>query len=276
MLKIARIVFEDEQILVIDKPAGMVVNRSGTNKEETLQDQLAQYFNLGGDLGIGDRAGIVHRLDRETSGLIVVAKTQKAFDELQAQFKGRAVEKVYVALVHGFVKDSEGSVEARIERIAKFGKFGLADRRSVAGREAKTDYEVIDRYYFQDDKFEEILVLAGQNPARQGSALTKSRLNYLKKHARNYSFLRVYPRTGRTHQIRVHLKSIGHPPVSDLIYTPRKLLKFDLMWCPRLFLHAWRLVFVHPETCKQVKLESDLPNDLKRAILNLDRLTTNA
>src|SRR3990170_6415133 len=95
------IVFEDSEILVVDKPAGLVVNRSETVKEETLQDLLSEYFNLGSSLGIGDRAGIVHRLDRETSGLLIVAKTKIAFENLQDQFRERKVEKEYVCLAHG-------------------------------------------------------------------------------------------------------------------------------------------------------------------------------
>ena len=265
MLKTARIVFEDQWIMVVDKKAGVVVNRSQTIREETLQDDLSDYFGLsGGDLGIGERAGIVHRLDRETSGLMVVAKTQGAFEDLQAQFKGRQVEKVYLALVHGQVREDWGAVEAKIARVGSFGKFGVVDRRSE-GREARTEFEVQGRYVMPEE------VMTGLF-SDQGTTLGRNRVNYLKRHARSYALLKVYPRTGRTHQVRVHLKSIGHPPVSDLIYTPPRLIKFDLLWCPRLFLHAWRLVFIHPEKRKQVELESDLPNELKRAILNLDAI----
>src|SRR3990167_2002143 len=103
-------IFEDERILVVDKPAGLVVNRSKTLNEETLQDQLADYFHLGKNLGIGDRAGIVHRLDRETSGILLIAKTQMAFDILQAQFRQRSIKKEYTALVHGRVSDQSGSI----------------------------------------------------------------------------------------------------------------------------------------------------------------------
>src|SRR3989338_270989 len=141
-LMLFKVIFEDEQILVVDKPAGLVVNRSETNRQETLQDQLVDYFKLGHDLGIGDRAGIVHRLDRETSGVLVVAKTQKAFDFLQKQFKDRKIKKEYVALVHGFVKEKTGSVVGDIGRIGRFGKFGVVDE----GRESRTDYEVQEYY----------------------------------------------------------------------------------------------------------------------------------
>src|SRR3990167_11123194 len=108
------VVFEDSEILVLDKPAGLVVNRSQTLKEETFQDLLSKYFNLGSSLGIGDRAGIVHRLDRETSGLLLVAKTQKSFENLQDQFKERKVEKEYTCLAHGEINQDSGVIEGDI------------------------------------------------------------------------------------------------------------------------------------------------------------------
>lgn len=271
-LKAAEIVFEDKWILVVDKRSGVVVNRAQTVQGLTLQDDLAGYFGLtDGDLGIGDRAGIVHRLDRETSGLLVVAKTKGAFENLQAQFKARQVEKEYMALVHGNVTKDEGIIEGLIARVGSFGKFGVVDRRTPGGRLARTDFKVKGRYIMSGQ------VMAGlrsRSRLLQGETLQKSRIRYLERHATDYTLLVVYPKTGRTHQVRVHLKSLGHPLVSDLIYTPRKLLKFDLLWCPRLFLHAASLAFVHPKTRKRVELDSDLPNDLKNAILNLDRLTT--
>lgn len=266
MLRTAKVIFEDESIMVVDKKAGVVVNRSQTTKETTLQDDLLNYFRLRSDLyigqGIGDRAGIVHRLDRETSGLILVAKTQKAFENLQAQFKNRQVEKEYVALVHGNVRADQGSIDVRIARMGKFGKFGLADRRLADGRQAVTDYLVEGRYSLDTR-------LDTRSHAVLGETLTKSRVNYLKKHAVDYTLLSVFPKTGRTHQIRVHLKSIGHPIVADLIYGPAKLIKFDLLWCPRLFLHASKLAFFHPKTKKQVKLSVNLPEELEKALRHL-------
>ncbi|OGD94114.1 hypothetical protein A2697_03860 [Candidatus Curtissbacteria bacterium RIFCSPHIGHO2_01_FULL_41_44] len=277
MLKRASIVFEDGQILVVEKLAGLVVNRSETIREETLQDQLAGYFHLKpGDSGIGDRAGIVHRLDRETSGLLLVAKTQEAFDFLQGEFKERRVEKEYMALVHGLIKEESGVIESKIGRIGKFGKFGVAQTRFVASipnrvwngvgskaREARTEYRMVS--YFQHKFFR------GPTPEGVGplEGMTKSRINYLEKHATFYTLLKVFPKTGRTHQIRVHLKSIGHPIVSDLIYCPRKLIKFDLLWCPRLFLHAAFLAFRHPKTKKEIAFTLDLPKDLKNAMIFL-------
>ena len=253
------VVFEDSEILVLDKPTGLVVNRSQTLGEETLQDLLSKYFNLGSSLGIGDRAGIVHRLDRETSGLLLVAKTQKSFENLQDQFKERKVEKEYVCLVHGEVSKKTGVIEADVARIGKFGKFGIVKE----GRESRTEFKVIEKYEFREKLFDELLL----------KVQTKSRINYLTKQAKKYTLLNLFPKTGRTHQIRVHVKSIGHPAISDLIYTPKKLLKFDLLWCPRLFLHASSLRFIHPKTKNTVLFGSDLPKDLKDAILNLEKVS---
>lgn len=261
MLKSAKIVFEDEWILVVNKPAGLVVNRSQTNREDTLQDELSDYLDLGSSLGIGDRAGIVHRLDRETSGLLVVAKKQKAFDDLQAQFKAREVKKEYIALVHGLIKDESGTVESKIARVGKFGKFGVVEHRSVEGREAKTDFTVTHSYTINDENF--------NNLADSRGEISKHRKRYLDANARDYSLLQVFPKTGRTHQIRVHLKYIGHPLVSDLIYGPGKLIKFDLQWCPRLFLHASSLEFSHPKAGKRMTFIADLPQDLKYALRSL-------
>src|SRR3989304_4955360 len=272
-----KIIFEDEQILVVDKPAGLVVNRSQTNKGETLQDQLSDYFKLGHDLGIGDRAGIVHRLDRETSGVLVVAKTQKSFDSLQKQFKERKVKKEYVALVHGLVKGRIGSIAGDVGRIGRFGKFGVVDE----GRESRTDYEV--QKYYQHH----LLWVRPLLGVELLQALTKSRVRYLQNHAKDYTLLRLFPKTGRTHQVRVHLKSIGHPVVSRTLYAPAKLLKFDKLWCPRLFLHAQKIEFedlkgkqILPAhsglssgsmTGRQVVFEAPLPYDLVKvkSYLNL-------
>ena len=298
------IVFEDEQILMIDKPAGVVVNRAETIREETVQDQVEAYLEIrnpkletrnkfkiinsnsqnSSEAEFSNRTGIVHRLDRETSGLLIVAKTQKAFENLQKQFLQRSVNKKYIALVHGKVTNKEGSIESRIGRIGKFGKFGVisvrgrsgvggtgwgADGkpssalqgRASEGKESRTEYILEKSYSFDGDKFQNF-----------SAGLNKNRINYLKHHAIDYTLLSVFPKTGRTHQIRVHLKSIGHPVVSDLIYAPGKLLKFDLMWCPRLFLHAANLEFVHPKSGKSVSFKSDLPEELKNAILNLNKI----
>lgn len=258
---VIKVIFENEDFLVVDKPSGLVVNRSETTQEETLQDQLSKYFKLAPeDLGIGGRVGIVHRLDRETSGLLVVAKTQNYFDFMQGEFKKRRVKKEYFALVHGLVADDFGVISESLGRVGKFGKFGIVD----SGRESVTEFNVINRFQRDKNWIDSILNEADVS-------LSRPRLSYLKANALFYSQLKLTPKTGRTHQIRVHLKSIGHPIVSDLIYTPSKLIKFDLLWCPRLFLHSARLSFYGPNSKKNFDFKSDLPNDLKRVILSLSK-----
>ncbi|OGD87244.1 hypothetical protein A2164_04310 [Candidatus Curtissbacteria bacterium RBG_13_35_7] len=250
-----QIIFENNEILVINKPSGLVVNKSKTINEKTLQDELGKYLKIKG-LGIGDRAGIVHRLDRETSGILLIAKTQRVFKFLQKQFKERKIKKEYTALVHGKVQDTIGRISSNISRIGKFGKFGVDN----IGREALTEYEVLWSYKFNNDKFNKIL---------DKNRFTKPKIKYLRSYASGYALLKVKPRTGRTHQVRVHLKSIGHPVVCDNIYTPSKLLKFDKLWCRRLFLHASYIEFKIFERSTSFNFKADLPLDLKNCLKNL-------
>ncbi len=227
-----KVVFEDEQILVLDKPSGMVVNRSDSTKVETVQDWVAERLGLGNlDLGIGERAGIVHRLDKETSGLLLVAKTLKAFQNLQLQFKERKVKKKYLALVEGKVAPPEGEINAPVGRLPwdreKFGVF-------PGGREALTRYKVVVTYPIQQ-------VI--------------------------YTLLELAPETGRTHQIRVHLKYLGFPVVGDQNYAGRQKARQQRQWCPRLFLHAKFLQFVHPVTNKVMVFEIPLPEELNSLLV---------
>lgn len=240
-----KIIFEDKTILVIDKPAGMVVNRAQSTKEETIQEWLEGYLKIK-DRGIGERAGIVHRLDKETSGILVVAKNQKAFGNLQEQFKQRRVEKRYLALVHGKVEPKQGIIEAPITRSPfdrkKFGVF-------LGGRPAKTKYKV-KKYYTLDPKHYFERSEKQSSPRRGGS----------------YTLMELMPETGRTHQIRVHLKYINHPVVADEKYAGRKTARADRQWCPRQFLHAFSLSFTHPWTKKRVKFTRSLPSELQKAL----------
>ncbi|MCX6726078.1 MAG: RluA family pseudouridine synthase [Candidatus Shapirobacteria bacterium] len=238
-----KIIFEDEYFLIIDKPAGMTVNRAETTKgQETVQDWVEKEVFNSLDLSKIDqesdfikRSGTVHRLDKETSGLLIIAKTPKAFEELQRQFKERQIKKKYLALVHGQVIPEEGMIEATIARNPfnreKFGIF-------LGGREAKTKYKRINK-------------------------------GELIKEKEKFSLLELYPETGRTHQIRVHLKFINHPIVSDEKYAGRKTVRKDRQWCPRLFLHAAGLSFEHPLKEQKVELSLKLPSDLELAMMKL-------
>lgn len=252
-----QIIYEDDSILVISKPAGQVVNRAETTRGEvTLQDELEEYLGIKRRAAplrqdFEGRAGIVHRLDKDTSGVLAVAKTPEAFTNLQAQFKKREVEKGYLALVHGKIEGKDGSAEftprrtagltikGRIEApIARNPKNRMKFAVVNGGRRAVTEYEAITYHL---------------------SPITNEELSYL----------RVKPLTGRTHQIRVHLKHIGHPAVSDPLYLSRRQLKEDRQWCPRIFLHAESLGFKHPKTGAWMKFEAELPEDLQKALSTL-------
>lgn len=253
-----KIIFEDEQILVIEKPCGLVVNRARTVKGETLQDWLEKKVLIlkgltlqraGSDLKRNkefiNRTGLVHRLDKETSGLMVVAKTPEAMFNLQAQFKTRTVVKKYLALVHGRLKPLIGNIQAPIKRNPfnrfRFGVFS-------DGRPATTYYQVIDYY---------------ENPKEKN------------KSKRYYSLVEVLPKTGRTHQIRVHFSHLHYPVVSDDLYAGRRTSRADRGWCRRLFLHAAYLEFNHPVNQKRLKFTSELPEDLKAALAKREKISQN-
>ena len=213
--------------MVLDKPSGWITNdASTTTTQPVVQTWLRENFKYP---LIGDRErrdGIVHRLDKETSGLLIVAKTINAFENLQSQFKERKVTKTYIALTHGEIEPKEGEIVASVGRLPwRRERFGVLP----GGREATTDYTVIKTLENKDEKF---------------------------------SLVELYPKTGRTHQIRIHLKFIGHPIVGDFFYAGRKTAREDRLWCPRLFLHAKEITFFHPQTGKEVKFESELPKDL--------------
>lgn len=229
-----KIIFEDDYILVVNKPSGLVVNRAETVRKKTLQDWAEEKIK-----GFIKRSGIVHRLDKDTSGVMVIAKTPQAFVDLQKQFKERKVVKKYLALVHGKVEPKRGDIKMPLGRkLKERKKFSVR----LGGRKAVTFYQV--KNYFNL------------------SYLARDRVSNRIKIEGWVSLLEVQPKTGRTHQIRVHLAHIGHPIVSDPIYLGRKRLKEDKKWCPRLFLHAAYLGFCHPETKKRMGFEAKLPQEL--------------
>jgi 23S rRNA pseudouridine1911/1915/1917 synthase len=226
------VVYEDDDILVVNKPAGMVIHPAHGHREGTLVNALlARYPNL--VVGDAGRPGIVHRLDRDTSGLIVVAKTRSALEHLRWQFKSRQVQKTYQALVHGQPPAPEGIVEAPVARDPRHRK-----RMAVVagGRESRTRYRVLEDLG-------------------------------------DYSLLAVSLETGRTHQIRVHLAWLGVPVVGDRMYGPERSARraVTTMGLERQFLHAWRLSFEHPSGKGAVDLEAPLPPDLQQAINVLRR-----
>lgn len=210
------ILYQDEDILVVNKPAGLIVQKSHTHTEPTLDEMLPQTPGL-------ERQGIVHRLDRDTSGVMVIAKTATAQAELQHQFADRLVEKEYVALVWGRFADSHAIVDAPILRHPSLGyKYVVANQ---GGREAKTEIWRQQVYMYQDEPV---------------------------------SLLKLKLHTGRTHQARVHLFALGYPMIGDRVYGRRKD-KTEM----RQFLHAAQLSFIHPTSGQKVQFNAPLPQELQ-------------
>jgi 23S rRNA pseudouridine1911/1915/1917 synthase len=227
------IVYEDTTLIVVNKPAGLVVHPAAGTPSGTLANALAYHFQQLPDAGTGIRPGIVHRLDRDTSGLLVAAKTEAALEDLSDQFRDRTVFKSYVALVHGRVAASSGRIDQPLAR-------DPSNRTRMA------------------------VVRGGRN------ALTLYRV---KRSFQRFTLLDVELKTGRTHQIRVHLAWLKHPVVGDETYgggrdntiqDPR--LRARIRNLNRHFLHAEKLAFTHPETRELVKFESPLPAELSELL----------
>jgi len=222
------IVYQDKDIAVINKPQGMVTHPAAGNYEGTLVNALMYHMEdlsgINGEL----RPGIVHRLDKDTSGLIVVAKNDAAHQELSRQLQAREIKKTYIALVHGNVKQDEGSVNAAIGRDRR-------DRKKMAvtmdGKPAVSHYKVLKRY---------------------GA----------------YTLLEVAIPTGRTHQIRVHMKHIGHPVAGDSVYTRQK----NALGAAGQLLHAQKLAFRHPATGEEMAFEAPLPVHFQNALDKLEEV----
>lgn len=256
------IVFEDDYLLAVDKPAGMVVNEAETvTPGLTLQSWLSRKHPLEGkgESAFWRRAGIVHRLDKETSGLLLVAKKEAVFVKLQALFKERKVRKQYLVMVHGRVVPARGRIELPLGR-SRFDreKFAVV----LGGKEAITEYEVI--------AYLNPLELINGDVWRQVTEGKGGMINETETYKgvpfENSTLLLVSPATGRTHQIRVHLKQMGYPVVGDEKYGGRKRARKDRLFCPRQFLHAYRLTFLHPETAKTIQLKASLPEILLKQL----------
>lgn len=237
-MAVPNVIFEDEYLLILDKPSGWVVNESQSTKE--IQNIIQTWLKINYKFDIVNnrifRSGIVHRLDKDTSGILIVAKTPDAFKNLQKQFKDRNVKKTYLALLHGKLEPSFGEVKVPLGRLPwNRERFGILP----GGRESKTGYKVIS--YFRDN------------------------INY-------YTLAEFYPETGRTHQIRIHAKYLGHSILSDNFYAGRKTARKDKNICSRLFLHANKIEFYHPVENNLIKFVSNIPPDLNDALTKLKKL----
>ena len=228
------ILYQDSDIAVINKPPNLVVHQGAGVKLPTLVNLLL--FHLKDLSGISGelRPGIVHRLDKETSGVMVIAKNDKSHVNLSSQFKNRVVSKTYLAIVHGHIQQESGNINLKIGRDKK-NRLKISNNSSSL-REAETDWRVIERF-------------------------------------KKFTLIEAYPKTGRTHQIRVHLDSIGCPILGDKIYGSRKRvnviknLKID-----RHMLHAKKLEFLHPVTNKNLSFTADPQDDFDFILSTIRRL----
>jgi 23S rRNA pseudouridine1911/1915/1917 synthase len=236
------IAYEDDTLMIINKPAGMVVHPGCGNYSGTLINGLSWYLRQqSADLSALPRVGLVHRIDKDTTGLVVIAKTEAAMSHLAAQFKRHTVHRRYVALVWGDLAEDSGTVIAHIGRHQRFRKIFAAYPEGEHGKEAITHYTVLERFGY-------------------------------------VTLVQLQLETGRTHQIRVHMQSIGHPLFGDMTYGGDRIVKgtifskykqfvdntFALL--PRQALHAKELGFTHPDTGERMQFSSPLPADMQAVI----------
>jgi 23S rRNA pseudouridine1911/1915/1917 synthase len=228
-----QIYFEDQDLAVIEKPAGLVVHPGSNTRAGTVVHGLLFHFQNLSTVGGNARPGIVHRLDKKTSGLLIVAKNNVAHARLSKAFHDRQIEKTYVALVHGRPRQDTGTIELSV------GRHPTARTKMVAGR------------------------------PRGRSAWTEYRVT---EHFRGFSLLEVKIKTGRTHQIRVHLSAIGHPVVGDDVYGESRYKELTKKFGPlhRYFLHASSLRFTHPTTGMALGFHSELPAELQKLLMSIE------
>jgi 23S rRNA pseudouridine1911/1915/1917 synthase len=232
------ILYEDAHLLVVDKPAGMVVHPGPGRATGTLVNALLAHCPRLSGIGGVERPGIVHRLDKDTSGAIVVAKDEPTHRGLARQFAERQVKKLYLAIVRGAVRDAAGVIDAAVGRHPVYRQKMSTHTR--AGRAAVTEFRVVERFA-------------------------------------HHTLVELRPRTGRTHQLRVHMAAVGHPLLGDPTYgryrkeLARSPLAAQLAWFRRQALHAWVLGFWHPITQQWLECCAPLPGDFEQVLTVLRR-----
>ncbi len=235
------VIYEDENILAVNKPAGIAVHSDGRTKEHTLSDWVVENYpsiqGVGEPIKLADgseisKHGIVHRLDRDTSGVMIIAKNQEAFLFFKKQFQGREVQKTYRAIVYGRIKEKKGVIDKPIGKSRNdFRQWSAEKDARGALRESTTEYELL-------------------------------------KSTKDFSYLSLHPKTGRTHQIRVHLKSIGHPVLCDKLYAGKRPCSGGL---GRMALHAFSISINTPDNT-HITIEAPVPKDFEGALAELGLL----
>lgn len=234
-----QIVYEDENTIVINKPAGLITHQKNlTDDQPSVVDWVIKNYPDLKDVGEPfiasgaevPRAGIVHRLDKDTSGLLLIAKTNDAFYFYKNLFQTKKIHKYYLALVHGTPKNQKGTISSPLGRIGLKRTTKVEGKKLIDTKEAETNYETLKKY-------------------------------------KKFSLMQLSPKTGRTHQLRVHMNSIGHPIAGDRVYRFKKLPEPHLL--KRLFLHAFKLNFINPNG-QAMTIEADLPEDLSHLLTTLE------
>ncbi len=224
------IVYEDDVVVVLNKPSGLLVHPATTQDTATLAHALVAHWPQIASVGESpDRPGIMQRLDKDASGLMVVAKTKKAFDSLKRQFQKHSISKEYAVLVEGGPTDDEGTIRLHIGRKRNTGRMAARHKPREGDKEAVT-------HYYVEERFNRVTLLT------------------------------IRTETGRTHQIRAHMDAIGCPVVGDSLYGLKRPARFPL---PRLFLHAKSLGFTHPVTRRKLAFTAPLPPELDHILQKL-------
>lgn len=245
------IIYEDKELLVLNKPTGLITHpKNADDMQDSVTGWLIQKYPFLKDIGEPfiasgkevERAGVVHRLDKDTSGLILAAKNNEAFFYLKNLFQERKIKKYYLALVNGRPKEPKGIISSPLGRIGLKRTTKITGKKLIDKKEALTEYRTLKEF-----------------PVPKGRGLASD--------GKNYTLLEVTPRTGRTHQIRVHLNSIGTPISGDTVYGFKKVASPPNL--KRLFLHAYKLEFRSPDK-KSLVIECDLPDDLQKVINELE------
>ena len=240
-----KIIYSDDDLIILDKPAGILVHPTEASEPETLAAWLFKKYPEINKLPWPDkvRAGIVHRLDKDTSGLIILAKSPDVLKNLQEEFRNRKIKKTYLTLVLGKIEPKEGEIQAAITR----GKAGL---------QKVLEYS----YSFSKEK------------VRPAVTVYKTIKNFQYQN-QDLSLVEAQPLTGRMHQIRVHLKYIGYPIIGDPLYNTKQSKKLSKeLGLNHQFLHAQNLEFIHPLTKKKINLSSYLPKDLKNVLSKMEEI----
>ncbi|MFA5838686.1 MAG: RNA pseudouridine synthase [Candidatus Paceibacterota bacterium] len=238
LLNEIKVIYENENFVAINKPSGLMVHDDGKTNDKTLCDWILKNYPQTENIGeptktssgkIIKRPGIVHRLDKETSGVILIAKNQKTFEYIKKQFQNRQIKKTYITFVYGEIKNMEGTIDSPIGKSKKdFRQFSSMKNTRGELREAITKYKVL-------------------------------------KKNKDFSFVEVYPKTGRTHQIRVHLKSINHPIVCDSLYAPKGKCPEEI---GRLALHSSSIEFKDDKNVS-FKIDAPIPENFENFLKNL-------